>query len=191
MPPHHGRPPRLAGWDYSSSAAYFVTFKVLHCRPLLGCVEDARIVLSPAGAIVLATASLLPTRFPGVVVDRLVIMPDHVHAVIGITASAPGASAYRPRCASAGEPPNSLMAHPAVVLGKVIRFWKARATFFIRRAGVPSFRWQTRYWERIIRSEVELHRIRRYIELNPSRWEEAKHLVPTVACPPHPPIRNR
>lgn len=64
------------------------------------------------------------------------------------------------------------MAHPGVVLGKVIRFWKARATFHIRRTGLPEFRWQTRYWERIIRTDAELLRTRRYIELNPLRWEE-------------------
>jgi hypothetical protein len=98
-------------------------------------------------------------------------MPDHVHSIIRFTASDPGAPAYRPVCESEDQPPNSLMAHPTVVLGKVIRFWKARATYDIRRTGLPSFRWQTRYWERIIRSEEELSRTRRYIELNPLRWE--------------------
>jgi len=104
---HLGRPPRLAGWDYSPSAIYFVTFKVLWRRPVLGRVENGRVLLAPAGLIVFETAELLPDQFPGIVMDRLVITPDH------------------PVCRSRGEPPNSLMAHPAIVLGQVIRFWKA------------------------------------------------------------------
>ena len=37
-------------------------------------------------------------------------------------------------------------------------------------SGVPV--WQRNYYERIIRDEDELNRVRTYIHDNPSRWEE-------------------
>ena len=60
-----------------------------------------------------------------------------------------------------------MMADPAMVLGKVVRAWKARSTRLIRRTCDPGFAWQSRYYEHIIRSPAELERIRNYIELNP------------------------
>ena len=32
--------------------------------------------------------------------------------------------------------------------------------------------WQRNYWERIIRNEDEMNRIRQYIIENPARWDE-------------------
>ena len=36
---------------------------------------------------------------------------------------------------------------------------------------MKSFQWQRSFYERIIRSEQEAHRIREYIQTNPLRWE--------------------
>lgn len=44
-----------------------------------------------------------------------------------------------------------------------------------RQLGWPGFRaklWQRKYYERIIRDEDELNRIRAYIARNPERWDE-------------------
>lgn len=165
----------MPGWDYGSAAAYFVTFKVLYRRQLLSRIELNRLILSPAGDVVLRTSRLLPAQFPGVTVDRLVIMPDHVHAILVLAPGEAIAPAYQPRGRSGREPPESFMAQPTPVLGKVVRFWKARSTRLIRERGLSSFRWQTRYWDRVIRNDGELRRIRRYLELNPARWWEMHH----------------
>ena len=64
-----------------------------------------------------------------------------------------------------------MMADPRLVLGKVIRAWKAKSTRMIHEAGDPSFAWQSRYYEHIIRNELELDQIRTYIASNPARWD--------------------
>jgi putative transposase len=40
----------------------------------------------------------------------------------------------------------------------------------LRQAQYPSFAWQRNYYERIIRSEDDLARIREYIANNPLQW---------------------
>jgi len=41
----------------------------------------------------------------------------------------------------------------------------------------PGKLWQRNYWERIIRDENELNRIREYIINNPSNWHDDEHYV--------------
>jgi hypothetical protein len=53
-----------------------------------------------------------------------------------------------------------------VTLGKVVRAWKAECTRAIRQT-TPAFRWQSRYYETVIRNDRALREIRRYIRDNP------------------------
>ena len=41
----------------------------------------------------------------------------------------------------------------------------------------PGKLWQRNYWERIVRDENELNRIREYIINNPSNWHDDEHYV--------------
>ena len=166
-----GHPPRLAGWDYSRTASYFVTFNVAGRRQVLGTLESGQVRLSEAGEIVLACWQGLIGTYP-VGLDARVIMPDHVHGIL-ILRQGSGALMNRgPTGVDQGHTGMDqgfmpMMADPAMVLGKVVRAWKARSTRLIRRTCDPGFAWQSRYYEHIIRSPAELERIRNYIELNP------------------------
>jgi hypothetical protein len=64
---------------------------------------------------------------------------------------------------------SAVMTDPRVLLGKVVRAWKAKSCLLIRRSGAPQFAWQSHYHERVIRDEAELDRVRRYIAENPAR----------------------
>lgn len=65
---------RLAGHDYSLPGEYFVTICTRDRAPTLA---DLRL-----SEIVQTTWHELPRRFPGVVLDEFVIMPNHIHAII-------------------------------------------------------------------------------------------------------------
>ena len=58
-------------------------------------------------------------------------------------------------------------------LGSFIAGYKSAVTKRINRIrktpGAPV--WQRNYYERIVRDETELNRIREYIRLNPVKWE--------------------
>ena len=51
--------------------------------------------------------------------------------------------------------------------------FKAAATRQIRRLkGTIPFQWQRNYYEHIIRDEIDMKRIRGYIESNPEQWKQ-------------------
>jgi putative transposase len=128
----------------------------------------------------------------------MIIMPDHVHAIIWINGPQedgdgralinPGSGALINQGPTDQSPTDqdpianlnsnysptnpttnlqSMMANPQMVLGKIIRAWKARSTRLIHQAGYTSFAWQSRYHEHIIRHEDDLNHIREYIRNNP------------------------
>ena len=74
--------------------------------------------------------------------------------------------------------PNRAAAKPgaassAPTLGDVIRAFKSISALYVNRQLARSGSlWQRNYYERIIRDEAELQRIREYIEANPARWSD-------------------
>jgi len=58
-------------------------------------------------------------------------------------------------------------------LSTVVGAFKSAVTKRINRVrGTPAFpAWQKDYYERVIRDDAELHRIREYIVNNPAQWE--------------------
>jgi putative transposase len=90
MPPydpqqHHRRSIRLPGYDYSQTGAYFVTM-VTHGREcLFGDILEGEIHITPVGDIVHREWERLTHRFPHVMLDSYVIMPNHIHGIIVIT----------------------------------------------------------------------------------------------------------
>ena len=125
MDERKGHPPRLCSWDYSRPAPYFVTFKVAARERLLGERSRDRLVLSSAGRIVEDCWRGLPDRFP-VRLDVHVIMPDHVHAIVHLLDAQ---DATRQKTSAM-----PMMARTDILLGEVVRSWKARSTFEIRRS---------------------------------------------------------
>ena len=136
---------RLVGLDYSEPGAYFVTVCTANRQDLLGEIADGQTKLSSRGEVAKASWNGIPNHFPGVALDAFVIMPNHIHGILLFTHDV-GAGHARP-------------------LPTVVGSFKSAAS---RHIGAPI--WQRSYWERVIRNEAELNRIRTYIEENPLRW---------------------
>ena len=68
-----------------------------------------------------------------------------------------------------------LMKNPKLTLGKIIRGFKARTSRKIRLKYYPDFKWQRNYYDRIIRNELEYHKIQEYIANNPLYWDWDKN----------------
>ena len=194
-----GHPPRLQGWDYSWAGAYFVTFVVKGQLCCLSTIENGKLWLSSWGETVQRCWLELPSQFQSVILDEMVIMPNHVHAVIFLTGKGEkgkdcrafiheGLEGQGGRRAfihegseralmnqgptkHPGSTLRPMMADPRMVLGKVIRAWKAKSAWLIHEVGNLSFAWQSRYHEHVIRNESELDRIRTYVVNNPLEWD--------------------
>jgi hypothetical protein len=63
-----------------------------------------------------------------------------------------------------------MLKNPKQTLGKIIRDFKARTTKAVHDAGNFHFRWQSKYFDRVIRNEKELTNIRDYIANNILQW---------------------
>ena len=146
----HRKNPRLTDRDYSSGGVFFVTISSHEKQFIFGTINDRRMTLSDIGSVVEATWQTLRSSFPTVTFDEFVVMPNHVHAVLAIDGSQPNTPA----------------------LGTVIRRFKARATFEVRRrfSDPEAMLWHRNYNDRIVRLDGNLGRIRQYIRSNPANW---------------------
>ncbi|HSA59197.1 MAG TPA: transposase [bacterium] len=150
---HARRSIRLQGFDYRTPRAYFVTICTWNRFHLLGDVVDGSLKISPIGRVVRDCWQELPNKFPNAQLDEFVVMPNHLHGIIrlvGAPLMAPG--------------------NRAPTLGEVIRHFKAIATREVHRIDSSIPIWQRNYYERIIRVNGELERVRRYIRDNPKNW---------------------
>ena len=61
-----------------------------------------------------------------------------------------------------------------MLLPKVVGYFKMNSAKAVNQRCLSSRRslWQPNYYERIIRNEAELDRIRRYIVNNPAKWNQ-------------------
>jgi len=182
---HQRRSIRLPGYDYSWTGAYFVTICTHERECLLGQVEDGTMVLSDYGRIVEQCWRALPHHFPGVELDTFVVMPNHVHGIITITALCRGEAlaghfgdlvGYCLANASPLQSPQSSRPHGTkpYSLGAMIQNFKsvsARRINQVRQTpGVPV--WQRNYYEHIVRHEDDLNSIRQYVLGNPTLWDK-------------------
>lgn len=167
---HHRGSIRLPGYDYSEPGAYFVTICTHERQCWFGDVKNGKLQLRSPGTIVQTTWLTLPKRFPFVVLDEFVVMPNHFRGIISLV----GAQFIAP-----ASNPTGVMNH-APTLGECVRAFKAMSTRLIHRAGLVEFGWQQNYYEHVVRSEAELNRIREYIQYNPQKWEEDEE-NPSVA----------
>ena len=166
---HHRRSIRLPGWDYRTSAAYFVTI-CTHERECL--------FLDPLWCDIAETGWLKISKTESrVLLDEWIVMPNHVHGILILTeiAGAPDAPFNWRHAPPLPEPgPRPFANAPSGSLGSIIRGYKAAVTRRINHLCHTRGhkRWQRGYYERIIRDQCELERVRVYIRENPSRWTE-------------------
>ena len=152
---HSRRSNRLKGFDYSLPGAYFVTLVTFSRACLFGKVSGEDLELNLLGQCAATILQTLPFHFH-IDLDEWVVMPNHVHAIFFI----PG------RTYPHGTMPASL--------GAIVQNYKSVSARNINaiRNTPGSVVWQRNYYDRIIRDDRELERVRGYILDNPRRWME-------------------
>ena len=184
---HHRRSIRLAGYDYASAGAYFVTL----CTKGRVCVLNDSIVIG----VIRDVWCALPDWFPTIELDEFIIMPNHVHLIVWLLPSDPASAPDRARASLAPtewEIPRPDKINLCPSLGDVIGAFKSLVfTIYLDwiEAHDPSRRakfWQRNYYEHIIRSDPELNAIRCYIQENPIHWNEDRDNLDNLRHLPAP-----
>jgi REP element-mobilizing transposase RayT len=75
---------RLADWDYSSRGWYFVTLCTKDKKCYFGHALDGQVMLSDAGIIAETEMNAVSSHYLNVIIDRFVVMPNHLHAIVVI-----------------------------------------------------------------------------------------------------------
>lgn len=186
---------RLKNWDYGSNAPYFVTICTGNKISYFGSIQEGQMHLSYLGQLANKYWLEIENKFPFVVLDHFVVMPNHVHGIINISRDA----VYRVsngaentdainqdaikdainRVSTDGRiggitGNNNPMLHQN--LPRFVHWYKGRCTFEMRKT-YTKFSWQPRYHEHVIRNEESYLKISEYIQNNPLRWLEDKYHV--------------
>ncbi len=170
---------RLQSWDYTQSAAYFVTICTDNRLCVFGEVVQDAMNLNSFGQIAEASWQTIPDHFLHVELDAFVIMPNHIHGIVVIVADAltnevtqddgRGAAVLRPY--DGERKPHQIGVTPGS-LGAIVRSYKSAVAKQINQLRNTSGAtvWQRNYHDRIIRNQRELEATRRYIEDNSMQW---------------------
>lgn len=151
---------RLQDWDYSQAAMYMITICVADRTHRLGTMTESDTVrLSDAGRMVVEEIERLDQQHPQIVLDEYIVMPNHVHLLLGLN----------PRMDEASP----------VSLRRVVGELKSRTTNRyvngVKRGLLPPFDrhlWQVDYYETIMRDGSWTDQRREYILSNPANWRD-------------------
>jgi putative transposase len=190
---HHRRSIRLPGYDYSEPGAYFVTLCTYGRECVFGAVAAGAVRLNDCGLVAQEDWLRTGAVRPGVVLDALVVMPNHIHGIIILTpesqshtadnddvggVGAVGAHGRGAQLCAPTRTGGALQRRPRS-LASFVACYKATVTRRINALrDSPGARvWQRNYYERVIRDDDELARARAYIADNPARWADDDYFV--------------
>ncbi len=154
---HHRKSLRLNNYDYAQSGFYFITICTKDKENVFGYVQDDKIIMNLNGTIVEECWYDLENHYPNCKLHEFVIMPNHFHGIIQIVGK--------------GLQPFHCKSYP---LFEIIRGFKTFSSKKINNQFGDTdskFEWQKSFYDRVIRTEKELHKIREYIVNNPVKWE--------------------
>ena len=175
---HHRHSIRLKGYDYSQAGLYFITICVKDRERLFGEIIDGKMNLNDAGIMVENEWLKITARFPNVQLHQYIVMPNHFHTIMEITAGATLVVDHDNSCDHDNNRTTTRVA-PTVTVGGVIGAFQSIVTVEyicgVKNLGWQSFNgklWQRNYYEHIIRNEQSCQRISKYIINNPKNWKK-------------------
>ena len=140
---------RIPGYDYSQTNYYYVTICAREKECLFGMPDNP----TALGNLAKDEMENLSQHYEDVVVDKFVIMPNHIHAIFAIG------------CNREGKNPS---------LSQVVSCYKAGVS---RKAQMGTTLWQKSFYDEVIRNEAHYLSAWNYIDGNPSKWNEDSYFV--------------
>jgi putative transposase len=183
---------RLEGWDYSSNAMYFITICTKERKKFFGEIKDGKMILSATGKLCEDYLYKIPVFSPFVLIDEAIIMPNHLHAIIVIDHPV---ETFEKTSLVEKNPPffqtdnplpetffqtslhSSISPKPGS-LSTIVRSFKG-AVKKDSKSFDPSFEWQPRFHDHIIRNRKSYWNIKKYIQANADNWNEDRFFDPS------------
>ena len=140
---------RLSGFDYSSENYYYVTICTHNRENLFGMPDK----ITEYGKIAEKHLLNIEKHYDGVFIDKYVVMPNHIHAIIVI-----------------GCDPEAERSRPFPTLDTILGLYKSGVSREIHTHSPQLKVWQKSYFDKILRNEEAYFEVYRYIEENPGKW---------------------
>ena len=144
------KPIRLKNYDYSQNGMYFVMICTYNRECIFGKIVGNGLDRSEYGEIAENDLLNMQQHFPNIKIDKYVIIPNHIHAIILID------NDYKTE-----------RSRPFPTLSTVIELYKSGVS---RKIGFGIC--QKSFHDHIIRNEKEYLEIREYIDINPLKWAD-------------------
>ena len=153
---------RLQDYDYSSGGAYFVTICTQNRAQILSQIVGGDVLDAPINVKLLSFGKIVDKYikkfndfYEYTVVDKYVIMPNHIHMIILIKNGASGTS-------------------PPTKQHSVIPQFVSTLKRFVNKE-VDHNIFQRSFYDHIIRDQNDYLQIWQYIDTNPAKWQEDKY----------------
>ena len=150
MPLPKRKHPRLKTYDYGHCGCYHITICTKDRRPVLSEIIPAEgpasrpgVRLYPIGRIAERYIQNIPKVYPGVILEKYVIMPNHIHLLI------------------------SLGAESNTSVPTIVRSLKR----MVNRETGRSI-WQESFFDTVVRNDSMFQCEWRYIDENPDKWAQ-------------------
>jgi REP element-mobilizing transposase RayT len=157
---------RLHGYDYSQSGFYFITINVYRHQCMFGKIENARMIFNDLGKIAQEYLIDIPNHFKHSAVNEFVVMPNHIHIILEILNNHNLGIGIERKNKFGFLIPDSTSI--------IVNQYKSAVTRWSNRNNHIGFKWQSLYYEHIIRDIMEHTRIIDYISDNPAKWGKDK-----------------
>ena len=169
MPDFQRKPNRLSPELYTGQYWYFVTLCTQNQSiifPLFGedsssggCNGDMEVSTMKLRDIVQECLFGLRQVYPSIQIDQYVIMPNHIHIILGFE-----------EATSLGSIMKSFKGYSQREIVKETEKSIELRQFFHHKEFNHHIFWQKSYYDRIIRNDQDYERIRQYIYDNPAQW---------------------
>lgn len=191
-------PSARAKWHDYGGGAYFITICTKGKEHYFGRISNGEMQLSAVGEYAKQCLEQISQHNPYAHVPLYVIMPNHIHLIAFIDATAPVETVHAPSeyLETVHAPSDYLETVHAPSLQTTNNRWKndtvdeqmqmiseqknrlsysignfkSAVSRFATQNNIQ-FAWQTRFYDRIIRNNAEMNRIANYIENNVTQWE--------------------
>jgi len=160
---YHRRIIRLQGYDYTQQGLYFITICTHKRKMMFSNTVGAALRGRPeyASEMIVKWLMELENKFPGVQIDKYIVMPNHIHFILNIKGG-----------------------HTGPPLQGIINWFKTMTTNeYIKGVKYGMYKpfnkriWQRSYYDHIIRNEQDYIHIAEYIQNNPAKWQEDRFYI--------------
>jgi len=147
---------RLKDYDYSTAGAYFTTICTQNHAQILSKIVGEGLcalpstTLTPIGEIVKGSIDYINTKYNNILVDKYVIMPNHVHLILTMQTGG-----HR-------DPPLQIYD----IIGRFKSYTDSKYNGTL---------WQRSFYDHVIRDDNDYLKIWNYIDTNPAKWQEDKY----------------